>query len=90
MFSVIEEEKSFLALQKAFFFLYSFFLSFSFLTFSSAGIISGLSIHSHVLETLHRLTHQVQDSNRTPLLSVLLEGPPGSGKTAIAAKVTKK
>lgn len=29
--------------------------------------------------------HQVQHSEKTPLLSVLLEGPDGSGKTALAA-----
>jgi SpoVK/Ycf46/Vps4 family AAA+-type ATPase len=28
---------------------------------------------------------QVQHSDKTPLLSVLLEGPDGSGKTALAA-----
>jgi vesicle-fusing ATPase len=28
---------------------------------------------------------QVQHSEKTPLLSVLLEGPDGSGKTALAA-----
>jgi vesicle-fusing ATPase len=30
---------------------------------------------------------QVRKSNRTPLVSVLLHGPPGSGKTALAATI---
>lgn len=30
---------------------------------------------------------QVKKSNRTPLVSVLLHGPPGSGKTALAATI---
>lgn len=32
-----------------------------------------------------KLRLQVQHSDKTPLLSVLLEGPDGSGKTALAA-----
>ena len=30
---------------------------------------------------------QVKNSQRTPLVSVLLHGPPGSGKTALAATI---
>jgi vesicle-fusing ATPase len=30
---------------------------------------------------------QVKKSSRTPLVSVLLHGPPGSGKTALAATI---
>lgn len=30
---------------------------------------------------------QVRGSERTPLLSCLLEGPPGTGKTALAATI---
>lgn len=37
--------------------------------------------------TMQRLTMQSKNSTRTPLLTVLLEGPVSSGKTAIAAKI---
>eukprot|EP01034_Spumella_vulgaris_P025374 gene25374-31826_t len=37
--------------------------------------------------TLQRLTNQTRNSERTPLLSVLLEGNVSSGKTALAAKL---
>ena len=40
-----------------------------------------------LMGTLERLVEQVRTSARTPLMSVLLQGPPGAGKTAIAAKV---
>ena len=40
-----------------------------------------------LMGTLERLVEQVRTSERTPLMSVLLKGPPGAGKTAIAAKV---
>ena len=39
-----------------------------------------------LMGTLERLVEQVRTSDRTPLMSVLLSGPPSSGKTAIAAK----
>lgn len=32
---------------------------------------------------------QVRTSTRTPLVSVLLHGPPGSGKTAMAATIAQ-
>jgi vesicle-fusing ATPase len=41
----------------------------------------------HVLDTCRALVEQVQTSERTPCMTALLEGVPGSGKTAIAATV---
>jgi vesicle-fusing ATPase len=38
-------------------------------------------------EALQRFCNQVKNSARTPLMSVLLEGGRGTGKTAIAAKI---
>lgn len=43
--------------------------------------MSCADMHCVVMRTLL----QVQHSEKTPLLSVLLEGPDGSGKTALAA-----
>lgn len=40
-----------------------------------------------LMGTLDRLVEQVRVSDRTPLMSVMLQGPPASGKTAIAAKL---
>jgi len=40
-----------------------------------------------VLQNGHMFVQQVKNSKRTPLVSVLLEGPQGSGKTALAAKL---
>jgi vesicle-fusing ATPase len=39
-----------------------------------------------LMGTMERLVEQVRVSERTPLMSVLLQGPPSSGKTAVAAK----
>ncbi|EFJ08288.1 hypothetical protein SELMODRAFT_236078 [Selaginella moellendorffii] len=43
--------------------------------------------HKHVQETAMTLVEQVRKSDRTALLTCLLEGPPGSGKTALAATI---
>lgn len=40
-----------------------------------------------MMATLERLVEQVRESDRTPLMSILLQGPSSSGKTALAAKV---
>lgn len=40
-----------------------------------------------IWSTLQRLMTQTRTSQRTPLMSLLLEGPAGTGKTAIAAKM---
>jgi vesicle-fusing ATPase len=40
-----------------------------------------------LMGTLERLVDQVRVSERTPLMSVLLQGPPSAGKTALAAKI---
>jgi len=40
-----------------------------------------------LMSTMNRLVEQVRSSAKTPLMSVLLEGPAYSGKTAVAAKV---
>jgi vesicle-fusing ATPase len=41
----------------------------------------------HIMNTLERLVEQVRSSTKTPLMSVLLQGPAAVGKTAIAAKL---
>ncbi|OAE30121.1 hypothetical protein AXG93_1112s1390 [Marchantia polymorpha subsp. ruderalis] len=43
--------------------------------------------HKRIQETGMALTEQVKTSERTPLLSCLIEGPSGSGKTALAATI---
>eukprot|EP00250_Pteridium_aquilinum_P005582 c15654_g1_i1 orf=195-2447(+) len=43
--------------------------------------------HRHIQESLMTLVEQVKGSERNPLLACLLEGPRGSGKTAMAATV---
>jgi len=40
---------------------------------------------TRLFETGVKFVGQVKESEKTPLLSVLLEGPPGAGKTALAA-----
>ena len=42
---------------------------------------------SPMLDSARQLLAQMQASEHTSLLSVLLEGPPGAGKTALAASL---
>jgi vesicle-fusing ATPase len=51
------------------------------------GFVPYGDIFDGLMATLERLVEQVRTSERTPLMSVLLQGPPASGKTAIAAKL---
>ncbi|KAL7371821.1 hypothetical protein ABVT39_005691 [Epinephelus coioides] len=54
------------------------------------GIIRWGDPVSAVLEDGELLVQQTKNSDRTPLVSVLLEGPPNSGKTALAAKISEE
>lgn len=51
------------------------------------GFVPYGDIFNGMINTLNRLIEQVRTSDKTPLMSVLLSGPPNSGKTAIAAKL---
>ncbi|XP_063815529.1 vesicle-fusing ATPase [Pseudophryne corroboree] len=54
------------------------------------GIIKWGDPVSRVLDDGELLVQQTKNSDRTPLVSVLLEGPPHSGKTALAAKISEE
>ncbi|XP_060242572.1 vesicle-fusing ATPase isoform X2 [Meriones unguiculatus] len=54
------------------------------------GIIKWGDPVTHVLDDGELLVQQTKNSDRTPLVSVLLEGPPHSGKTALAAKIAEE
>ncbi|KAH9561654.1 hypothetical protein CY35_05G033700 [Sphagnum magellanicum] len=43
--------------------------------------------HAHVLATVKTFVEKLKESERIPLLTCLLEGPHGSGKTALAAMI---
>ncbi|KAM9715486.1 vesicle-fusing ATPase-like [Menidia menidia] len=53
------------------------------------GIIRWGDPVSMALEDGELLVQQTKNSARTPLVSVLLEGPPNSGKTALAARIAE-
>ncbi|KAG9474417.1 vesicle-fusing ATPase [Eleutherodactylus coqui] len=58
-------------------------------SFIMNGIITWGDPVSRVLDDGELLVQQTKNSDRTPLVSVLLEGPPHSGKTALAAKISE-
>merc|ERR1712000_56554 len=51
------------------------------------GIIDYGEAFAHVMKTCKLFVQQVENSNRTPLVSVLLEGTVGCGKTALASNL---
>lgn len=51
------------------------------------GVVDYGRRHQHLLSSCRTLVRQVQSSEVTPLITVLLEGPQGTGKTALAATV---
>ncbi|KAM6957437.1 vesicle-fusing ATPase isoform 2-T2 [Aplochiton taeniatus] len=53
------------------------------------GIIKWGDPVTRVLDDGELLVQQTKNSDRTPLVAVLLEGPPNSGKTALAAKISE-
>ena len=56
----------------------------------SNGIIPYSEEFSLLSETIDRLAGQVLESERTQMASVLLAGPPGSGKSALAASLARR
>lgn len=53
----------------------------------AGGMLDCGDAHRHLRSTTSTLVEQVRHSEATPLLSCLLEGAPGAGKTALAATV---
>ncbi|CAM4709870.1 unnamed protein product [Leuciscus chuanchicus] len=53
------------------------------------GIVKWSNDVSDILGDGELLVQQTKNSERTPLVTVLLEGPPHSGKTALAAKIAE-
>lgn len=51
------------------------------------GMVNYGPRYQQLLSSCKTLVNQVESSDNTPLVTVLLEGPPGSGKTALAATV---
>jgi len=58
-------------------------------TAMAAGILHFSPYIANILKDGQLFVNLVRDSATTPLLSVLLHGPPGSGKTALAARIAK-
>ncbi|KAF9464799.1 P-loop containing nucleoside triphosphate hydrolase protein [Collybia nuda] len=53
------------------------------------GIIHFDTVVDEILRSGQLLVEQVKSSTRTPLVSVLLHGPPGAGKTALGASIAQ-
>ena len=51
------------------------------------GIINYGTAFTDLYTSLQRMVKQVRESEKTPLLSVLLEGGSATGKSALAAKI---
>ncbi|XP_022098998.1 vesicle-fusing ATPase-like isoform X2 [Acanthaster planci] len=62
----------------------------SFSNYILNGIINFGEPVARVLADGELVVQQTKLSNRTPLVSLLMEGPPGSGKTALAATLSMK
>ncbi|KAK7112888.1 vesicle-fusing ATPase-like isoform X2 [Littorina saxatilis] len=58
-------------------------------TYLANGVINWGEPVTRVLEDGDLIVSQTRSSDRTPLVTMLLEGPPSSGKTALAAKIAK-
>mmetsp|Transcript_18438 Transcript_18438/g.48129 ORF Transcript_18438/g.48129 Transcript_18438/m.48129 type:complete len:721 (+) Transcript_18438:239-2401(+) len=56
-------------------------------TYRLNGIIPYSDAFTHLLNTARMLVQQCQGSEKTPLVSLLLDGPMGSGTTALAATI---
>ncbi|KAJ2656742.1 transport between ER and Golgi ATPase protein [Coemansia sp. RSA 1200] len=54
------------------------------------GIIMFAPHIEELLNKAHLFVEQVQQSKRSPLVSILLHGPSGSGKTALASKIAQE
>lgn len=55
------------------------------LKYIRGGVVSYGPVFENLIATCEQFIQQVKSSDRTPLLSVLLEGESGTGKTALAA-----
>ena len=59
-------------------------------SYMTHGIIPCGETFWQLQQTLCRLAQQVRNGDKTPLLTVILEGPFGSGKSALATSAAKQ